>query len=76
MPSYTAHQVIVLPLMVYLVWQGIVEWFVHDESDGSTNLRHRKIASCEGATFRILLLVSCCGIFQLQQLHHNYVTGP
>lgn len=27
MPNYIAHQAIVLPLMIYLVWQGTAEWF-------------------------------------------------
>lgn len=28
MPSYTAHQVMVFPLMACLVWQGMAEWFL------------------------------------------------
>ncbi len=39
MPSYTAHQVIVLPLMVYLVWQGIVEWL----SDGNSTTSQDRV---------------------------------
>lgn len=35
-PSYTAHQVIVVPLMMYLVWQGTVEWFFGNNSNDDT----------------------------------------
>lgn len=35
-PSYTAHQVIVFPLMVYLVWKGTIEWFFGNHTNDST----------------------------------------
>ena len=34
-PSYAAHQVIVFPMMLYLVWQGLVEWFSEGRQDST-----------------------------------------
>ncbi len=38
-PSYTAHHVIVLPLMVYLVWNGVVQWFLRDGNNKTAENR-------------------------------------
>ncbi|CAJ1938701.1 unnamed protein product [Cylindrotheca closterium] len=40
MPSHTAHQVLALPLMTYITYQGCLTWFLHNETAESEGRIH------------------------------------
>jgi hypothetical protein len=55
-PGYTAHQVIVLPVMIYLVWQGISEWFFR-EAGGITTSQDRVLQGSYFADIEIGIML-------------------
>jgi len=38
-PGFTAHQIVCLPLMIYLAWTGVIAWLAPDEADSTPESR-------------------------------------
>lgn len=52
-PSYTAHQVIVFPLMTFLVWKGTIEWFFCKKKGDNLTAQDRVL---QGSDFSDIVL--------------------